>query len=1412
MALPQWTVLTGYDFGEFDEKTTVSIDLPLADTTGVTVSLISGELPGGIRIEDYKLKGVPFEVNRTIEYEFTLRASTVEGVLDRTFTMTIQGADAPVWQTPEGLLNIGVVPKGQYWVDTRNTNWGLYNTGGSSNFSAADVVVYEGIPTRDEGSDGDYAFVTSLSEYWFKTNGKWYPFNFANVQTQLGSDQEFIVSNTVPNPNIVDYWLNTNILNNGLDIKLKRFDTERNVWLPVTYTVGTTAPVTPGDDFIWVQTFDDSLRFVIKRFDAAENTWEVLKFEYNTLPPDRAERAYFILDNSLVDFQLQAIDTDLSANGSLRFYIADGDGELPPGLTLSEDGKISGIVDPLLALDKLDDPGYDIGSYDSGLFDFGLRDDFGYDSYFYDVEYYGFTTRIRRPKKLNRRFQFIVTAADEVSETKREFGIYLVGDDFLRADNTIMQAGTGIFTADNTYLRNPLWITPGDLGFRRANNYQTIYLDVHDPNSLVGLIRYNLRDTNDDGTPSILPPGLELDRLTGELAGRVPYQPAVSREYKFTVEALRIEGDNTNVVDDFVADIYADTLPGRTSIQTNKQTLTLDGNIRDINILVGKEILIDQHPYFVQSVDKTNSDYDVLNLDRAIVPLSFVSPLKLQDEISVSDDFARVYYNSLIREEYRNFWRGKTLNYSTTESYTVLGMQENVSLTIYSADSVATDLNFNYDEAGLVPVPGEEPRDAFKRYIEQILVNLNVDPANQDIDIKKVSATEISALLPAFSLTRNRNQLKKLFHTDDSTAVEVIYGNNIIPTSSYWVVFFDKSFTRNVAKDSQITLGALKDTTIRQRLTVAETEIVSSIKTFTVNMLGEVDSTIQWVTDSTLTPIIANRISYLKLEATTSLAGGLLKYNLISGSLPNGLTLKGDGEIIGKVNQYSEDPIRYRGIFKSNRFYYLNDVVKHNGSYYKCIDTYNVGDTVLITDEQYWESYDLDGLQKGLTYNDNAFNIWLNGFDYQPGDTVVFGDIKYKCNQAHTSSNLLTNANRPDYDTTNIYWIVSNGTTFDGSTTTFDRSFSFRVLARDRFGYSAVAKDFNLEILEIDDKNYSNLYMQPFLKQTQRDLFSTFINDYNIFQPQYIYRPSDQNFGIQKSLRSLVYAGIEQKSISSYVSGVALNHRRKRFKFGEIKTAVAKQPGTNDVVYEVVYIELHDPQEPTSGETNLVYKVKTQNTVKVNQVNYEVNDDETSLESDLDVISIGTRDGSQRIQITQNQLGVVIRGESGDEIINIVVTGQITVLTNSLTLITIRTQSGLQNTSSDPFRFRPVTPVISADSNAIKVSQTKDQIRYISNISNMRKRISNIGLSERQFLPLWMRTSQGTNIEEIDYVLAMPLCYCKPGTAETIKENIINNGFDFKVIDYDIDRFIIDRTADNSNEQFILFPNYNFNV
>ena len=250
--------------------------------------------------------------------------------------------------------------------------------------------------------------------------------------------------------------------------------------------------------------------------------------------------AYFVLDNSYVEFQLEADDTDINAGDQLEYYLVPVGGELPPGLSLSKTGLISGFTDPIFAVDYSPNQ---TGSYDTAAFDILPLDKAearsnGFDSYLYDNVTYDYNEASRAPRRLSRFYTFIVAVSDGINEVRRVFRIYVVTEEFLQADNSIVQVDTNLFQADATGDRVPLWITESNLGRFRADNYVTIYLDVYDPVSLSGTITYFLLATNPDGSPSVIPPGLVLDTVTGELAGRVPYQAAITKTYQFTMQAV----------------------------------------------------------------------------------------------------------------------------------------------------------------------------------------------------------------------------------------------------------------------------------------------------------------------------------------------------------------------------------------------------------------------------------------------------------------------------------------------------------------------------------------------------------------------------------------------------------------------------------------------------------------------------------------------------------------------------------------------------------------------------------------------------------------------------------------------------------------------------------------------------------
>jgi hypothetical protein len=75
-----------------------------------------------------------------------------------------------------------------------------------------------------------------------------------------------------------------------------------------------------------------------------------------------------------------------------------------------------------------------------------------------------------------------------------------------------------------------------------------------------------------------------------------------------------------------------------------------------------------------------------------------------------------------------------------------------------------------------------------------------------------------------------------------------------------------------------------------------------------------------------------------------------------------------------------------------------------------------------------------------------------------------------------------------------------------------------------------------------------------------------------------------------------------------------------------------------------------------------------------------------------------------------------------------------------------------------------------------------------------------------------MRTAQEGQLQELGYVSAIPLCYTMKNKSKIIKNAIDFAKFDFTKLNFDIDRYIIDNTTGNSNEQYLLFANYQFNI
>jgi hypothetical protein len=190
-------------------------------------------------------------------------------------------------------------------------------------------------------------------------------------------------------------------------------------------------------------------------------------------------------------------------------------GSLPPGLSISLDGVISGFITPLSPVDAT-----------AGF----SRDGQGYSAYPFD-----FSTR-----SVNTNYEFVLELSDGKSSNLRTFSIYVYSKDSMTADTTEITADNTFVTADVSPTRIPFISTPaaGSIGVIRSDNFyatQFVGIDL-DGDPVTYSIGY------DAGEAHL--PGLTLDPGTGWLYGFIPNLGLTDNTYNFYIRVYK-QGDPT---------------------------------------------------------------------------------------------------------------------------------------------------------------------------------------------------------------------------------------------------------------------------------------------------------------------------------------------------------------------------------------------------------------------------------------------------------------------------------------------------------------------------------------------------------------------------------------------------------------------------------------------------------------------------------------------------------------------------------------------------------------------------------------------------------------------------------------------------------------------------------------------------
>ena len=107
--------------------------------------------------------------------------------------------------------------------------------------------------------------------------------------------------------------------------------------------------------------------------------------------------------------------------------------------------------------------------------------------------------------------------------------------------------------------------------------------------------------------------------------------------------------------------------------------------------------------------------------------------------------------------------------------------------------------------------------------------------------------------------------------------------------------------------------------------------------------------------------------------------------------------------------------------------------------------------------------------------------------------------------------------------------------------------------------------------------------------------------------------------------------------------------------------------------------------------------------------------------------------------------------------------------------------------------------------------ENNSDVYYPSSLENMRKQLKSIQLQNGEAIsvneynyPKFMRTPQAGDYNVPNYIRAIPLCYALPGQGDKIISRIKLSGFDFKKLDFEVDRLIVQETADSSTAKYLL--------
>ena len=885
----------------------------------------------------------------------------------------------------------------------------------------------------------------------------------------------------------------------------------------------------------------------------------------------------YVINQQYVNYQLRA-ETDILLSGNtLKYYIADNQGQLPPGLTLSQNGTIQGFVNDNLILDSEAsiNGGYDTEAYDQYPYEHNAIDLNELDSSNVFAQFDIVNIALSNPcvvfvngnhNLVDGRLIYLRNLSDPIelngngyyAKVNSSNSIALFSDQNLTTP--VSSIGLDVYTGGGELVWGSASL--GRPGF--INKTYQFYATVTD--GIVSTQRLFTIDVVDRNSLRVDNTLLSVDSEYVDSSAGYLLAPIWQSKYGdklpnvYNLGSVRANRDQILTVYDY--DPYptdGPTIFNWTTLTVNPDIrLTADSrvgvtniasqNLRSQNAIYFKDAEIipvkgmqirlseyisgsDPITYTVTGVIRLSDSSGVINIDQPLsqsIPDNSVfyvgtpsrRPAGLDLDPISGNIYGKLLYQPTYSESYRFTVQVVKINQQTADT------------TIYEA------------------IESNDARIVGKRYFEGLTVS--------------TTATMTSVVVDNL-ISEAKDQLP------DPLTYTGIIGDIILVGISDNVIYNDL-----LAVMGGTTYAFIYSDTDSNPRWEYVGETITSSQIYILNVLGEVFSSIQWISTGSIGSIRSGEISELAVKAINTNTNYSITYELISGQLPNGLVLRSDGSIQGKIKNTGQ-----------TYFDFGTTTATFVGSISQNVLTVDTVTNGTIVPHQYITTTATNpGLVADTFVISGSGNTWIlnnhttsTTYDVVSSTTTVIGTettIIITTTTITTSSITLSTASF-SATTLSPNAFDEEILTIDTGATTTDQNYYFTIRASDAYRLSAVDREFYITVVADTLTEYTRIYIKPFLTRDKRNSYRDFVTDSLIFDPVLIYRPFDPEFGIQTQIKMLLETGIEKVDLDLYAEAMTEYFYRKRFYFGEVKSILAQDSNGNNV-YEIIYVDIIDDQ------------------------------------------------------------------------------------------------------------------------------------------------------------------------------------------------------------------------------------------